>query len=145
MPPALTVAKIHTSGKPPRDFLGGMLVSEKALYKRPKQKLQPGQAYSVLNYRAGKNLKDVIEAEWKLKCDDNPELEHVKGAFLKYRNKRMDQLLEAETPEVKEEVEIFRNKQKESAPASAPFLEPHEVDLPEEDKDRILLYRSIQR
>ncbi len=110
---------------------------------RPKQKLQPKQAYSVLNWLEGKCLKTRIDAEWKLKLIDEPGL--TPKDYLAYRNMRLDQMLAAETQEVKDEVERFRNRKDIQMASVDPLILPHEQDLPQEQKDDLLVYRSIQR
>lgn len=139
------VAKIRTSGKAPRDPLSGHFLADSSA-PRPKQQLQPWQAYSVLNYRVGKKLKDKIDREWNNKTEEDKELKDVPGAFLRYRNMRMEQLLAEETDEVKAKVELFRKKQKEeNTPAISPFLLPDEILLSDEERHARILWRQVQR
>ncbi len=138
---SLTVAKIHTSRSAPRDPFRTVLSGGGA--NRPKQKLQPKQAYSVLNWRDGKCLKTLVDSEWKKKIKEEPEL--TPKDYLAYRNMRLDQLLAAESPEVKAEVEEYRNRKDTHVPAVSPLLHDDEEDLPEDEKDQLVEYRAIQR
>ncbi len=135
------VAKIRTSRKSPKDQIRTRLAGGDS--DRPKQKLQPKQAYSVLHWNDGKCLKTLIDSEWKKKLEDEPDL--AAKDYLAYRNLRLDQLLAEETQDVKDDVERYRNVKDDSAPTIDPLLEPHEEDLPEAQRDEIVRYRSVQR
>ncbi|KLO03862.1 hypothetical protein SCHPADRAFT_948240 [Schizopora paradoxa] len=122
-----------------------MLVGD-ATAPRPKQKLQPAQAYSVLHYRKGKQLKTIIDAEWAAKPASEKVTEDgdTRGPRLNHRNKRMEELYAAESQDVIDEVDAFRNA-KDKEPARVSLLSPEEDDLDEDDKERILECRLIQR
>ncbi len=113
--------------------------------KRPKQKLQPKQAYSEMF----PNAKTIIDAEWKekIESDEDSELLAIQGAYLKYMNMlRLSQMLDAETDEVKADVERYRQQKKLEGPSGIPpLLDPLEEGLPQAQKDRLVEWRSIQR
>lgn len=94
------------------------------------------------------DLKAGIEAEWKEKIETEVELVEKRGAFLNFFAMRIGQLFDAESPEVKAQVELFREEEhkKNLASSSAPpLLLPHEEDLREADKLQLLEVRVIQR
>lgn len=120
-----------------------MLEGDVAHTGRAKQKLQPKQAYSILYWIP--KLKAEIEAEWQQKLIDEPGLKTKQGAFLAFMNKRLDQKLKEEKPEVKAEVEAFRNRKDTRTPKGVPLLQPHEDVLPTEEKERLIEVRKRQR
>ncbi len=102
------VAKMRTSRVAPRDPSVRSMLRRGLDTNRPKQKLQPKQAYSVLNWTDGKCLKTKIDAEWEEKLDEEPDLSAKD--YLAYRNMRLEQLLAEETQEAKDEVERYHNR-----------------------------------
>jgi hypothetical protein len=78
------------------------------LSKRPTRKLSTVQAYSRLYYE--KKLKVVTDARWEQYIAENPEMKTKKGEQLRHRNEVLKELLEAETDDVKAEVEKRREE-----------------------------------
>lgn len=66
------------------------------------------QAYSKLYY--DKKLKPVVEEAWEKYLSAHPDLPHTKGNKLRHRNELLQQLLEGESEEVKEEVNRRREE-----------------------------------
>ena len=110
--------------------------------KKPKQKLQCEQAFSVMFYES--DIKSVIEKEWAEKLEAEPELKEKPGGLLAYRNMRIRQMYKDSTDAVKAAVEEFR-KNKSGSTALNPLLLPHESALPDEEKENIIAYRVIKR
>ena len=73
--------------------------------KKPKQKLQPIQAYSCLRWQS--HLRDIIEPMWNAQLVADPIL--TKRDRLAFRNKMLKEMLEKESPAVRQEVEEFRH------------------------------------
>ncbi len=94
-------------------------------------------------------LKLRVRAEWEdLHAGDRADAANS-GAYLKFMNQRLRQLLEAESEEVKAEVERFRSQRNskpedENDDPEQPLL-PHETDLPELERERIKTARDRQR
>ncbi len=120
-----------------------LLAGDNANINRPKQKLQPTQAYSALYWQ--KKLKAIVDNEWADKVVSEPELKKKSGAYLRYMNMRLGQMLKDETTEVKAEVEHYRNNRDMRAPVISPLLMPHEEDLPEDERERLKKARKRQR
>ncbi len=142
----ILAAKIRTSGKQPRDPFAPVLMGGGA--DRPKQKLQPRQAFSAMLQAHGASLKPAIDAEWKAKIEQEPELLEIKGSYLLYFTMRMGQMYDEATPEVKAQVEAFREQEYQKNLASSappPLLFPHEEGLPQADKEQLLEIRTNQR
>ncbi len=140
------VAKIHTSGKAPRarDPFAPVLLGGGA--DRPKQKLQRKQAYGVM--LGDTSLKSDIEEEWKEKIVAEPELAAERGGYLRFFTMRVGQKYDAETPEVKAQVDVFREEEHKKSLASSavpPLLFPHEEGLPLGEKAQLLDARTMQR
>lgn len=87
-------------------------------------------------------MKTEIEAEWKKKIEADPSLKP--SDYLPFRNKCLDVRLKNETPDVKDDVETLRNL-KPSKDTVTSLLHPHEEDLPDNQKEMIVEYRSVQR
>ncbi|KLO04518.1 hypothetical protein SCHPADRAFT_947638 [Schizopora paradoxa] len=140
------VAKIHTSGKPPRDPFAHILLNGGA--PRPKQKLQPKQAFAQMLEENGTPLKSDILGEWEVRTTAVPELKTMKGAYLSYYTRRIGELYEESTQEVKNQVQVFREEEHKKNKASStppPFLLAHEESLPDEEKTLLLQIRIAQR
>ncbi|KLO03940.1 hypothetical protein SCHPADRAFT_948157, partial [Schizopora paradoxa] len=138
------IAKIHTSGKAPRDPFAAVLLGET----RTKQKLQPKQAYAAFLAAEGTPVKSKIEEEWKQMIEVNPELKDEKGAYLNFYSKRVGELYDATSLEVKAKVELFREDEHKRALESSappPLLLPHEESLPEDAKTLIIAIRTAQQ
>ncbi|KLO15471.1 hypothetical protein SCHPADRAFT_938706 [Schizopora paradoxa] len=120
---AVVVNKIKTGGKAPRNALGVMLVGD-ATATRPKQKLQPVQAYSAVNYRVGKELKTIIDAEWAAKPDNEKVTAEGdrRGPRLRYRNKRLEEFYLAEPQDVKDQIDDYRNAKAAEAPQASVLI-----------------------
>ncbi|KAN0107118.1 hypothetical protein V8E52_010478 [Russula decolorans] len=73
------------------------------LIKRQTRKLSSAQAYSRIYYE--KMLKPLVEAEWTRHIASNPGIERKPGEFLRHRNIVIREIYNAETDEVKAEVE----------------------------------------
>ncbi len=71
-----------------------LLAGDNTNINRPKQKLQPTQAYSALYWQ--KKLKAIIDNEWADKVVSEPELKKKSGAYLRYMNMRLGQMLKDE-------------------------------------------------
>ncbi len=113
---------------------------------RPKQKLQAKQAYGVM--LRDTSLKSDIDDEWKIKLAEEPELATMQGAYLRYFTMRVGQKYDADTSEVKAQVEVFREEEHKKSLASSaaqPFLLPHEESLPKDEKDQLVDARIMQR
>ncbi len=121
-----------------------MLEGNGAMISKPTQLLQPKQAYSVMSWET--IIKPIVMKEWDAKVKAEPELAKIPGAALKYRNLRIGQMYDEAPQEVKDMVEVFR-QDKKSNPASTlhPLLQPHEENLPNEEKENLITVRAIQR
>lgn len=94
------------------------------------------------------SMKNNIEMEWNEKINAEPELAGKRGAFLNYFTMRIGQMYEAEGPDVKAQVEVFREEEHRKNLASSetpPLLLAHEKGLPEAEKMHLLEVRTIQR
>jgi hypothetical protein len=78
------------------------------LSKRQTKKLPRVQAYSRLYYE--KRLKPITDARWEQYITENPEMKSKKGERLRHRNVVLKELLDAETDDVKAEVERRREE-----------------------------------
>lgn len=78
------------------------------LLKRTSKKLSASQAYSRLYY--DKKLKPTVDAKMSQYFAKNPQLRGNTGTALRYRNIVTQELLNADTDEVKAEVEKARDE-----------------------------------
>ena len=74
---------------------------------RPTRKLSAPQAYGRL-YRS--KLKPVLDGKWEQHIAKNPDAAGKKGEQLRYRNELLKELLAAEVDEVKQRVDLCREK-----------------------------------
>lgn len=111
------------------------------LEQKRRQKLQPVQAYSELYYTS--KWKETIEAEWKEKLKNEPELQ--KKDALAYRNKRLSQFLLAESDDVKAEVDHYRNALPKEDAERPSILLPGEDELDESEQSRRIAAREKQK
>ena len=84
--------------------------------KKPKQKLQPIQAYSHLFWQS--RLRQVVEPMWNAHLAANPDL--TKRDRLAFQNRVLKEMMEKEPPSIRKEVEEYRHL--------------HHVNLSEKDK-----------
>ena len=99
--------------------------------RRPRQKLQPIQAYSALHWQ---RLRSIVEPQWHAQLAVNPQL--TNRDRLAFQNRLLADLYKQEPPSVHEEVEQYRQLQ-----ASAGRVEEQDQEcddgLPEGEKKRI--------
>lgn len=106
-----------------------------------KQKLQVTQAYSELYWQS--KLRDIVVGEWKQKRIDEPDL--PKQKFLPFMNMRIKQLYEAEGPDVRAEVEHYRQSARSAdADNDSIFLLPGEEELDTAEQERRVQARKMQ-
>ncbi len=79
------------------------------------------------------SLKSDIDAEWKTKIEQERELVEVRGSYLNYFTMRIGQKYDEASPEVKAQVEVFREQEHKKNLASSavpPLLLPLELGPP---------------
>ncbi|KLO04971.1 hypothetical protein SCHPADRAFT_896644, partial [Schizopora paradoxa] len=138
------VAKIHTSGKAPRDPFATLLLQGGA--NRPKQKLQPAQAFAEM--LEDTPMKDEIKALWVIKTKADKSLLTTKGAYLKFYTEEIGLRYAKASEEMKAKVETYREEQHQKEVETStqpPLLLAHEEHLPAEDQARIRQIRTMQR
>lgn len=72
--------------------------------RKPRQKLQPVQAYSLMFWES--RLRDIVEPRWHAHLAANPHL--TKKDRLAFQNRLLLEMLRNETASVREDVEQFR-------------------------------------
>lgn len=93
-------------------------------------------------------MKAELQAEWDIETVKNPGLKEKKGAFLTFYTTRIGELYNAETQEMKDKVDVFREEEhKKNLESSAPppLLLTHEQSLPESDRGILCATRVMQR
>lgn len=109
---------------------------------RRKQTLQATQAYSELYWES--KLRSVILAEWNEKRTNEPDL--PKTTYISYMNMRIKQFYDAESPDVRAEVEHYRhNKGNKDIESGNQFLLPGEEDLDADEQDHRIKARKLQK
>lgn len=92
------------------------------LTKRTTRKLSSLHAYSRLYYK--EKLKVIVDARWEQHIAENPVLKNRRGEVLRHRNAVIREVFNAETDEIKEEVE----KRREEG-----FFSEEEIDPDDDD------------